>query len=429
MVAPSLSPEPQRGRAVSEPAAAPADASNNRPLREAEAQLRRANAELELLYAVEQQITGTLELPAMIFAVLERIVTFMRSEAAALLMSTEHGADVFAVQHGKDPVHRRLDAKQAQHLVARSRTPIRRVRELSGDRVERGVNDISDLLVELSGVRASDVYSTPLLDGSGPIGVLQVIDTQDREGGEDAVLRRLALTASQLSRAIVLRREHAAALRDERLALLGHSLGAVLHDLRSPLMAVSGYVDVMVGEESPVLRREYAERAGRALSHMERMAQEMLAFARGQREVWVRSVQLIPFIDEVREMLQPEVARAGATLQIGVEYTGPARFDETKLKRVLWNLARNACQAGAKQFRWAIKREGEYLVFECSDTGPGIPEAMDGRLFESFATHGKAEGTGLGLAMAKKIIDAHCGRIQVKSDAGQGAIFRIELPI
>jgi signal transduction histidine kinase len=301
-----------------------------------------------------------------------------------------------------------------------ARTPVRRVADLAGS---------DDMLVELPGKRLSDVYSASLLDGSGPIGVLQLVDTLDRSDGEEAVLRRLGLTASQLGRAIMLRREQAAALRDDRLALLGHSVGAVLHDLRSPLMAVAGYVDVMAGEDSSQLRREYADRAGRALEHMERMAQEMLAFARGQREVWVRDVNLTRFIDEVREMLLPEAARFGVTLLVDADYTGPARFDETKLKRVLWNLARNACQAGAKQFVWKIERAGEYLVFVCSDTGPGIPKAMDGRLFESFATHGKTEGTGLGLAMAKKIIDAHCGRIQVSSDAGHGANFRIELPI
>jgi signal transduction histidine kinase len=54
---------------------------------------------------------------------------------------------------------------------------------------------------------------------------------------------------------------------------------------------------------------------------------------------------------------------------------------------------------------------------------------MEGKLFESFASHGKANGTGLGLAMAKKIIDAHCGSISCHSQPGQGVTFRIELPL
>jgi signal transduction histidine kinase len=124
------------------------------------------------------------------------------------------------------------------------------------------------------------------------------------------------------------------------------------------------------------------------------------------------------------------VSRFGVKLEVVTEYDGLARFDESKLKRVLWNLTRNACEAMGQggTFRWTIARTGDQLIFECADTGPGIPKAMEGRLFESFATHGKASGTGLGLAMAKKIVDAHCGRISVTSAPGQGATFRIEIP-
>ena len=106
------------------------------------------------------------------------------------------------------------------------------------------------------------------------------------------------------------------------------------------------------------------------------------------------------------------------------------RVDESKIKRVLFNLARNACQAmgAGGTFIWNVTREQDTLIFECIDTGPGIPREMQGKLFESFATHGKLDGTGLGLAMAKKIVDAHCGAISCTSAPGQGATFRIQLP-
>ena len=136
------------------------------------------------------------------------------------------------------------------------------------------------------------------------------------------------------------------------------------------------------------------------------------------------------FVTAVREMLLPETEQYGATLVINAEYTGTARFDESKVKRVLFNLARNACQAMGQggTFTWTVRRSGELLVFECSDTGPGIPKEMEGRLFETFASHGKVDGTGLGLAMAKKIVDAHCGQITCLTSSGQGTSFRIELP-
>ena len=176
------------------------------------------------------------------------------------------------------------------------------------------------------------------------------------------------------------------------------------------------------------MRRDYAERAVRSLEHIERMVQEVLSFARGQRAVAIDRLPLSRFVEDTRELLEPELARFGATLEIHGDCEGNVRFDPGKIKRVLWNLARNAGQAGAKKFIWKLERAGEYLVFECSDTGPGIPQEMDGKLFEPFASYGKPTGSGLGLAMAKSIIDAHCGRIQVKSDTDSGAVFRIELP-
>jgi signal transduction histidine kinase len=118
-------------------------------------------------------------------------------------------------------------------------------------------------------------------------------------------------------------------------------------------------------------------------------------------------------------------------LVVSAEYDGIAHFDESKIKRVIFNLARNACQAmgSTGTFTWRVLRMSDDLVLECRDTGPGIPKEMAGRLFESFATHGKSDGTGLGLAMAKKIIDAHGGSITCQSQPGHGATFRIALPI
>jgi signal transduction histidine kinase len=240
----------------------------------------------------------------------------------------------------------------------------------------------------------------------------------------------VSLLAIQIARGVVVRREQKAAERAERLALLGHSLGAILHDMRTPLTAVGGYAELMAAEDDAQVREEYVGRIGRAIGHMETMTQEALAFARGKREILAQKVYMDRFVESVREMLLPETERAGVQLVIEIGYEGAARFDENKIKRVLFNLARNACQAmgDGGTFTWRVKREQEQLVFECADTGSGIPKEMEGKLFESFSTHGKADGTGLGLAMAKKIVDAHCGTIACTSVPGAGATFTIRLP-
>jgi signal transduction histidine kinase len=276
-----------------------------------------------------------------------------------------------------------------------------------------------------------ETFSAPLSDGRNHFGVLQLADRTETRADEAWVLRMASLVASQLARGIVVQREREQGEREERLALLGHSVGALLHDLRTPMTAIGGFAELMATEQDSAQREDFSARIGRALEHMESMTQEVLAFARGRREVLVQKVYVDRFIDAVREMLLPETQQFGVQLIVHAEYDGTARFDEGKLKRVIFNLARNACQAMGPggRFTWRVRREDTRLVFECSDTGPGIPKEMEGRLFESFATHGKSDGTGLGLAMAKKIVDAHCGTITCSSVLGQGATFRIALPI
>jgi signal transduction histidine kinase len=101
------------------------------------------------------------------------------------------------------------------------------------------------------------------------------------------------------------------------------------------------------------------------------------------------------------------------------------------MARAIHNLARNAIEAmadrGGKLGIDARMQDSE-LVILVSDTGPGIPKEIEGRLFQSFVTAGKEGGTGLGLAIVKKIVDEHGGRIEVRSDE-HGATFEIRLPM
>lgn len=400
----------------------------NRALSQAEAQVRRVNAELEILYDVEQQISEARDLQALLSDTLERACGLLKVEAGAILLLGEQGAVVYPHRQGCEPLDARpIGARTARRLVSHARVPIRRQRDQGGA--------IADSLVpDGAGLSVRETLTAQLSDGRSAIGLVQLINcglaAAEAQKDDAWALRVLSLLASQIGRAIAVRKERAAGDRAARLALLGHSAGALLHDMRTPMTAIGGYTELMSAEQDQGTRKQYAERVGRALDHMETMVQEVLAFAQGKREILARKVYMHRFVESVREMLLPETEQCGVELKIESSYDGVARFDESKLKRVIFNLARNACQAMGQggTFTWRVLREGERLIFECSDTGPGIPKAMEGRLFESFATHGKSDGTGLGLAMARKIVDAHCGTIECVTGLDQGATFHIELP-
>ncbi len=394
----------------------------NQALQQADARLRRANAELEVLYDLERQISDAADLSTLLGDVLERACALLKVEAGAILLSAENGAHLFVHHAGADRTPQPFDSRRARQLLGRVQLPTHKLCDEPGD--------ATDQLFSGRGPRAREIFSAPLSDGRSTIGVIQLVNRADEDPPAEWILRMVSLLAGQVARGIVVKRDREAGERAGRLALLGHSVGAILHDMRTPMTAVGGYAELMAVEDDPAIRKEYVGRIGRALEHMETMTQEVLAFAQGKRDVLIQKVYMDRFVESVREMLVPETRRYGVQLVIATEYEGTARFDESKIKRVLFNLARNACQAmgSAGTFTWTVTREGESLVFECADTGPGIAKEMEGKLFESFASHGKSDGTGLGLAMAKKIVDAHSGSISCRSTPGRGATFRIELP-
>jgi signal transduction histidine kinase len=259
---------------------------------------------------------------------------------------------------------------------------------------------------------------------------------------EDRAL--LLLIAANASTAIRLQMSRESREREERLTTIGRLLSGVIHDLKTPLTVISGYVQMMQAADKPALREEYAELALKQFEHIGAMQRDILEFARGERNTLVRKVYLSKFFGDVREQLTTQLARVGVELVIDLQDKGTARFDEGKILRVIHNLARNAAEAMADQGgkftikvsrakgRWSSRASDKMtsedpLVITFSDTGPGIPKEIEHRLFQSFVTSGKKGGTGLGLAITKRIAEEHGGSIHVKSTS-RGATFTLRLP-
>ncbi len=282
----------------------------------------------------------------------------------------------------------------------------------------------------LPGMNASTAIAIPLGgEEDTPIGALALYDSRRPEGFTPDDRALLRLIAANVSTALQLFRSKLAAERSERLLTIGRLLSGVLHDLRTPLVVIRTAVRLMTECDDRTQRHHHAQQALRQFEALQAMQKEVLEFARGERSVLVRKVYLGPFFGDLERDLARDLAVQGASLELELRDKGTARFDEAKLTRALHNLARNAAEAmptgGIVRIR--VEKNAGQLVVSVTDTGPGIPEAVQARLFQPFATHGKQGGTGLGLATVKKIVDEHGGTISVVTSS-RGTRFTITLP-
>lgn len=237
------------------------------------------------------------------------------------------------------------------------------------------------------------------------------------------------LEAKVHERTRALEAEHEKLLRAERLSTLGLLSSAIAHDLRSPLNTVSLCVQYLqargAGEADPKLAARI-QTMDRELRRAEQIIHTLLAFAR-TGEPDRQPTDLHALVREVASIIYPPAA-----VRIDLDLDADARpveLDSGQLFQVLENLIRNAIQAMPEggAVRVATRFEPEGVVLQVADSGPGIAEELRATIFEPLVTT-KSTGTGLGLALCKRIVDAHGGEISVASEPGRGTAFTIRLP-
>jgi signal transduction histidine kinase len=286
-------------------------------------------------------------------------------------------------------------------------------------------------LAEAIGAPARSILCVPLRAGDTVVGAFELINK--RSGGfTETDLKLLTLVSASVTRVVQQVRHREEQARASRLADLGQMLSGILHDFKTPMTIISGYAQLMVNEKSAAAREESCSNILRQFEHLGNMTREILAFARGETRILFRRVYVHKFMEEIEELLRSEFRARRIDFSLDLRYRGTARFDEGKMRRAIYNISRNAMEAmpsGSGSFRMVVDREDDELVLSFADTGPGVPEDILPRLFQSFVTKGKVHGTGLGLAIVKKIVDDHHGTIRCESEPGRGTTFIVRVPL
>ncbi len=400
----------------------------NKQLHETKAQLEYRVKDLELLFELERSTARAASVEDLALAALKAASKASEARGAALLLQEEGGGDLVEYVHDAESAEslERVTVKVGEGFLAKAMIDSAPVRlgSASGARVIAGLVD------ERFPFPVGSVVALPLEGDTSPIGALGVFGKRGGRAFSDEDLSVLGLVTANVSTAVRLFRASSARERGERLTTIGRLLSQVIHDFKTPMTVISGYVQLLATMESKKEREEYAKRILKQFEVLTSMQREVLEFARGERNVFVRRVYLHKFFEEIREQLGREVDGRAIELEFDVDNKVVARFDETRMARAIHNLARNAIEAMAERGgRLTIKGglENDELVISVSDTGPGIPKEIQGRLFQSFVTAGKPGGTGLGLAIVKKIVEEHGGKVTVES-GNEGATFELRIP-
>ncbi|MBP7653964.1 GAF domain-containing protein [Candidatus Dependentiae bacterium] len=222
--------------------------------------------------------------------------------------------------------------------------------------------------------------------------------------------------------------------KSEHLALIGKFSSSIIHDIKSPMSIISGYAQLINSIESSNDAKKYSSIIIDEINRLVNMSREILDFSKGEIKL---NLSLIK-IGDLFLMTESNIKYQFESEQMFFEYIQKdnpiVNIDVDRFKRVIYNITSNAKAAMTAGGKFSIKilfhdKNKNFIDIIFSDTGAGIPEKFRSRIFEPFVSYNKLTGTGLGMAIVKKVVEEHNGTIILESEINKGTNFIITLPV
>ena len=305
---------------------------------------------------------------------------------------------------------------------------------------------------QILGLEAQETEDRPLIEvvrHSGLLAVIKQALSAEKQASSEIVVgtvrpRSFAATATPVrsggaSGAVLVLHEISELRRLERVRQ--DFVANVSHEFRTPLTAIQGFAETLLGGalEDPANRRRFVEIIRDHATRLARLTEDLLELSRieaGELKLEFQPVSVQQLVDSCAETASLKAGAKQLVLELAVPEGLPAvRGDANRLQEVLQNLLDNAVQytpSGGHIQVTAAGNNGQ-VVITVADTGIGIPQAEQSRIFERFyrvddARSREAGGTGLGLSIARHIVEVHGGRIWVESTVGEGSHFHFSIP-
>ncbi len=406
---------------------------------------RRRSEDLTVLLEVGRLITGSLDLEQILEASPSHLARIANASHSFIWLLEPEGGLRGVVTSAKEhqehfrKVHLPLDSPSLAARAVLTQKPVRERLGLTSKNVNQDLN---------ARYQMKSLLALPLMLRGEPLGAAVIGDAENEREWTDAEVESATVICGQIAIAVAngrlfddlkksydqLTYAQIELVKRERLAALGELSAVVAHEVRNPLGVIYNSMSALkrllqpVGEPAHLFEMitEEAER-------IDTIVGDLLEFARPHApELKPESLPLV-IAGAVKVTLAARGA-AGVTMSLDVpEHFPRVRVDERMLRQALVNLLANAVQAmprgGEVQIRLASEpRRGQPFVrLEVTDSGPGVPAALSEKVFQPFVTT-KATGSGLGLAVVKRIVEAHHGDVELTSEPGKGATFTLWLP-
>ena len=379
---------------------------------------------LERLLSISGWLNSTHEMRPLLQQIVESAAELTDADGASILLMEDSNTLRFATASGPESATLRNTAVPLKGSLAGW---VVTHREMAV--VENALSD--PRMYDVEGIDATQsIIAAPMLYNSQVIGVLESVTTRTRH----------EFTQQDQDTMMTLAGVAAVAVLNARLFQQSDWVAEVVHEIRTPLTAILSYADLLL---RPGLEETLHEQAVRTIqSETERvssLATRFLDLARlesGRISMDKESIDMAQLIGHAVEVIEPTATQQGLTVTVSspsdlVAITG----DKERLHQVLLNLLSNAIKYSSPGdlITVDVDMDGDRLVVSVSDTGPGICEDELPYLFRKFrrlsGSDGIASGTGLGLVVARQIVEAHGGRIWAESKEGAGSRFAFALPV
>jgi signal transduction histidine kinase len=422
------------------------------------------NALANVMYQVTQAVSHIIDLNQLLERVMELIFHFLDADRGCIMLHRVSASDAGSAEGGtsasdefepKAVRWRDGTVQGSQDRIPVSRTIMEYVlREKKGILVSDVAQDerfqTAQSIVRC-GIR--EIICVPMKGRHETLGVLY-LDTCTPSRDPLGVIRpagkfngdHLALAgaiAHQAALAVEDTRYYHAMVQAERLAAIGQTVAALSHHIKNILQGLQSGAEILkmgLQDMDPVLLQQGWKNIEKNQTRVNYLVRDMLSYSK-EREPTIEPTDLNAIVGDVMELV------AGRARELGVQLTArpdeslpPVPADPDALNHALLNIVGNALEAVEEvespkvTVRTLVEKDpgeqgGGWILIQVRDNGPGIPPEKVTEIFRPFVSSKGARGTGLGLAVSRKILREHGGDILVQSQPGQGSLFTLRLPL